>query len=114
MEDMPSRNVYLPPGLWIDYQSAKTYEGAKWHRIPAGEIPGVMLVKDGVAIPHVGPVQSTDEMDWQEIELVVFSVDVPSAEGSVCLPKEGTLHRIRLERDENRYTVANDPLQGSV
>jgi len=31
MEDVPERNVYLPPGLWIDYQSGETYEGPGWH-----------------------------------------------------------------------------------
>ena len=74
----------------------------------------VVLVKDGAVIPHARLAQSTAQMDWQEIELVVFSVEAPAAEGSVCLPKEGALHRIRLERDENRYTLANDPLQGRV
>ncbi len=30
------RKVYLPPGTWIDYQSGRVYEGAKWHDIPLG------------------------------------------------------------------------------
>ena len=28
MEDVPGRNVYLPPGLWTDYQNGETYAGA--------------------------------------------------------------------------------------
>jgi len=86
MEDVPERNVYLPPGLWIDYQSGETYEGPGGHRISAGEIPVVVLVKDGAAIPHARLAQSTAQMGWQEIELVVFGVEAPAAEGSVCLP----------------------------
>jgi alpha-D-xyloside xylohydrolase len=48
MENLPNRNVYLPPGLWTDYQTGETYAGAGWHRIRATEIPAVMLVRDGV------------------------------------------------------------------
>src|ERR671933_2887405 len=44
MEYTPDRDVYLPPGSWIDYQTTETYEGPGWHRIWAGEIPVVMLV----------------------------------------------------------------------
>jgi len=46
----------------------------------------VVLVKDGAVIPHARLAQSTAQMDWQEIELVVFGVEAPAAEGLVCLP----------------------------
>jgi alpha-D-xyloside xylohydrolase len=114
MEDVSSRNVYLPPGLWIDYQSGKTYEGPGWHHIPAGEIPIVMLVRNGVAIPHARLAQSTTEMSWQEIELVVFGVETPTAEGSICLPEDGSLHHLHLEWAQDGYTLTEDPLQGRV
>ena len=52
MEDGPVRNVYLPPGLWTDYQTGETYAGERWHSIRAGEIPAVLLVRSGAAIPH--------------------------------------------------------------
>jgi alpha-D-xyloside xylohydrolase len=29
MEETQSRNVYLPPGFWVDYQVGRTYEGAR-------------------------------------------------------------------------------------
>ena len=40
------RDVYLPAGQWIDYQTGKLYAGG-WHKIEAGPIPVVMLVRDG-------------------------------------------------------------------
>ncbi len=40
-----SRKVYLPPGAWIDYQTGKTYDGARWHEVPVGEIPIILPVK---------------------------------------------------------------------
>jgi alpha-D-xyloside xylohydrolase len=113
-EDGPSRNVYLPPGLWIDYQSGKTYEGAAWHRIPAEEIPVVILVKEGAAIPHIRLAQSTAEMDWREIELMVFSADASAARGLLCLPEEGILHSLRLEREGDDFVLKDDPLRGRV
>src|SRR5215212_2088639 len=116
MEDIPTRDVYLPPGTWIDYQSGKAYQGAGWHRIRAGGLPVVMLVKDGTAIPHIGLAQSTTEMDWREIELVVFSVETSAAEGLLCLPEEGQLHALRLERDGEAggFVLTEDPLQRRV
>ena len=65
MEDISSREVYLPPGLWTDYQDGSTYEGAIWHCIYTGEIPVVMLIRNGAVIPHVRLAQSIVEMDWR-------------------------------------------------
>ncbi len=79
MEETRSRDVYLPPGSWVDYQRGETYEGGKWHRITAGEIPAVMLVRHGAAIPRVELAQSTDRIDWSEIELAVFGAETPAA-----------------------------------
>jgi alpha-D-xyloside xylohydrolase len=51
MEEARSRNVYLPPGRWSgrwsDYQGGKAYEGPRWRHLHAGEIPDVMLVRNG-------------------------------------------------------------------
>jgi alpha-D-xyloside xylohydrolase len=54
-------------------------------------------------------------MDWQEIELVVFAGEETSvAEGSVCLPDEGELHALHLEREGEDFVLKEDPLQGAV
>ena len=71
-EKTSSRNVYLPKGKWIDYQTKKVYEGRQWIDIKAGELPGIVLVKNGSVIPHIALAQSTEFMDWTEIELMVF------------------------------------------
>ena len=52
------RTVYLPEGKWIDYQTEKVYEGG-WHRIEAGSLPIIMLVRDGSVLPHLKLAQST-------------------------------------------------------
>ena len=114
MEDKPIRNVYLPPGLWTDYQTGETYAGERWHRIRAAEIPTVALVRSGVAIPHVKLAQSTDRMDWSRIELVVHGTESSTAEGLFCLPEDGTLHHLRLEREGDGFVLSEDPLEGRV
>ena len=64
-EETTSRNVYLPEGKWVDYQTKKVYK-AGWNRIEAGDIPCVILVKKGAVIPHVPVAQSTSEIDWSK------------------------------------------------
>jgi alpha-D-xyloside xylohydrolase len=96
MEDTPDRNVYRSPGLWTGYQTGETYGGAGRQRIRAGEIPAVVLVKDGAAIPHIRLAQSTEWMDSGEIELAVYGTESTTAEGLFCLPEDGTLRSLRL------------------
>ena len=113
MEEASSREVYLPPGSWIDYQSGKVYRGAGWQRISAGPIPVILLVKDHSVIPHIKVAQSTSEMDWRNIELRVFSTDTSAATGLFSLP-QGNLESIKLESSGNNYAIRNDPLRGEV
>jgi alpha-D-xyloside xylohydrolase len=114
MEDTPGRNVYLPPGLWTDYQTEKTYEGARWHHITAGEVPVVMLVRDGAAIPRAELSQSTGEIDWHSLELKVFAAGAEAAEGLVCLPADGGLRTLRLERNNDGFALEGGSPQGGV
>ncbi len=51
-ENATGRDVYLPPGTWIDYQGGKSYDGG-WHHIEAGQLPVVMLVRNGTVIPQI-------------------------------------------------------------
>jgi alpha-D-xyloside xylohydrolase len=113
MEEARSRDVYLPPGLWGDYQSGETYEGARWHHVHAGEVPVVMLVRDGAAIPHARLAQSTEHIEWDEIELKVFGAG-DSAEGYYCHPEDCGLHVLRLVRRSDGFELEEDPLGGRV
>ncbi len=114
MEQMESRDVYLPPGSWTDYQSGKVYEGGRWHLIGAGEIPAIIAVRSGAVIPHAKLAQSTQWIDWQEIDLAVFGAEGSAARGLFCLPEDGVLHILRLERTGEDLTLQDDPLEGRV
>ena len=92
---MTGRTVYLPEGKWIDYQTEKVYEGG-WHRIEAGSLPIIMLVRDGSVLPHLKLAQSTAEMDWSKMSLKVYSADKKQAEGLVCLPADNRIQVVKV------------------
>lgn len=113
-DEAVSREVYLPPGRWIDYQTGDSYRGG-WHLIESGELPVVMLVRDGAAIPHIGLAQHTRALDWSDIEIKVFSEDKSTAEGHICLPEDNVLHPLHLEQNgEGRFELTDDPLEDKV
>ncbi|HTS19295.1 MAG TPA: TIM-barrel domain-containing protein [Verrucomicrobiae bacterium] len=107
------RAVYLPPSTWIDYQTGKKYSGG-WQNIEAGKLPVVMLVRDGTAIPQIQLAQSTAQMDWSKLNLVVFATDATTANGLICLPSDNTLHPLSLTKQGREFKLANDPLAGKV
>jgi alpha-D-xyloside xylohydrolase len=102
------RKVYLPPGNWIDYQSGRVYEGEKWHEIPAGPIPVVLLVRNHSVIPHIKVAQSTQDMDWDNVELRVFSTDSAPVTGLFTRPGADlqTLSLVPRGRD---FVLQDDP-----
>ena len=90
------RTVYLPEGKWIDYQTEKVNEGG-WHRIEAGSLPIIMLVRDGSVLPHLKLAQSTSEMDWSKMSLKVYSADKKQAEGLICLPTDNRIQVVKVD-----------------
>jgi alpha-D-xyloside xylohydrolase len=113
IEEGDSRRVYLPPGSWIDYQTGKVFRGPEWHKISAGKIPVVLLVKDHSVVPHIAVAQSTSQMNWNDIELRVFSTDSSNVAGLFALP-QGDLQTLRLEPAPNGHVMKEDPLRGKV
>jgi alpha-D-xyloside xylohydrolase len=113
-ENTPDRDVYLPPGKWIDYQTGKAWQGG-WHRIAHGGIPVIMLVREGSVIPHISLEQTTMEMDWSNLKLVVFaSENKQLATGKICLPSDNMLHELSLSGKGGSYEIENDPYQGKI
>jgi alpha-D-xyloside xylohydrolase len=114
MEEVASRDVYLPPGAWIDYQTGKRYVGEKWQHIAAGTIPVVLLVREGAVIPHVPLAQSTAEITWREIELVLYGHLTPDSRALVCFPDDGTLRTLPLRTERGALQLDGDPFAGRV
>ena len=85
LESGNSRECYLPQGKWIDYQTGNVYSGG-YQTIAVGDIPCVILVKDGSLIPHVPVAQSTDKIEWDKIQMVPFKVDASQCQGLLFKP----------------------------
>lgn len=74
-EETDHRIVYLPQGQWVDYQTGAVYEGQQWLTIQAGQIPIIMLVRAGAAIPHVEAALTTDHIDWEQVSFTAYTAD---------------------------------------
>jgi alpha-D-xyloside xylohydrolase len=112
-ENATGREVYLPPGNWIDYQSGAVYGGG-WHRVEAGQIPSVIFVRDGTALPCIQLAQSTMHMDWSRLELRVYAKEAASARALICLPSDNQLRPLSLVKQGGTFQLQNDPLTGKV
>lgn len=96
MEDGKSRDVYVPGRMkWTDYQTGRVYSPG-WNHIETAELPIIILVRDGAAIPHLPVSQSTDEMDWKKVTWKKYLVDEKKATGLICLPADGELKTVEM------------------
>lgn len=108
-DNVYERDVYLPKGKWINYQSGEVYNSG-WNHIKSGKIAAVILVRDGAVLPHIRLAQSTKDMDWKNLELVVYSTTNASATGFVCLPSDNVLRTVSITNNH----LASDPFNGNV
>ena len=94
MEETTGRDVYLPgKQKWIDYQTGKVYNPG-WNHIQAGQLPVVLLVKDGSAIPHVPVAQSTDKIQWNKLTWKTYKADARKATGLLFKPGDTQLQTV--------------------
>ena len=93
MESGNIRDVYLPKGKWIDYQTGKVYEGG-YQTIEAGKIPAIILVRDGSLIPHAPLAQRTDQINWNKIELKAYKADASKCTGLLFKPGDKNIKKI--------------------
>ncbi len=107
-ESTERRDVYLPAGTWIDYQTGISYEGG-WHNIKAGEIPIVVLVKEGAVIPHADLAQSTKFIDWSKITLKVYG-NAKEASGVMYLPDGEKTETLKIVDNK----LVSDPYNGKI
>jgi len=108
-ENKNKRQVYLPHGKWIDYQTRKLYDGGQWLMMEARELPGIILVKNGSIIPHIQLAQNTDEMDWSAIDLLIFSENNKEASGAFVEPRTGKINSLKATYQNSFWKMADDP-----
>jgi alpha-D-xyloside xylohydrolase len=112
-ENVPERDVYLPGGQWIDYQTGKVYSKG-WNTIKAGDMQVVILVRDGAVIPKIALAQSTMEMDWSKLELEVYRASSSSVSGLLCLPSDNILNTINLVESSGKFNLISDPYNNKI
>ena len=57
-----------------------------------------MLVRDGTMLPEIKLAQSTLQMDWSQLDLMVFAKDAQTAKGLVYLPTDKVLRELSLSK----------------
>lgn len=108
------RDVYLPAGRWIDYQTGNTYAGG-WHQIEAGAVPAIILVRDGTILPHIALAQSTKDLDWTKLELAVYaSEQTTEFRGLIYLPGDAAVGEVSVVREGAGLVIKADPRPGRV
>ena len=112
-EDVTERSVYLPEGNWIDYQTNKVYKSG-WNTIKAGDIPIIMLVKDGTVLPHIKLAQSTQDMNWDNIELKVYAANATNIKGKIFLPNGNKLNELSLTKKGESFELINNTLSNKT
>lgn len=109
-EGRTQREVYLPPGQWIDFQTGKTYSSG-WHTLEAGKIAAIVLVREGAVIPMIKPAQSTKDLDWSALELIAFTSG-NTAKGWLCYPDDLVLRPISVEKSGKNWVLKSGNLPG--
>jgi alpha-D-xyloside xylohydrolase len=112
-ENGKTRQVYLPKGKWVDYQTKKVYEGG-WHEVAAGELEVIMMVREGAVLPQVKVAQSTGDIDWNNIELFCFANTPPKATFKLYLPGHEKVETVAITKSGSKYKVSQDPFGGKI
>jgi hypothetical protein len=66
------------------------------------------------AIPHIALAQSTAQMDWSKLDLIVYATNSKKVKGLICLPSENLLHEISLVKKDNHFIMETDSYGGKV
>lgn len=107
-KEIDGRWVYLPNGNWVDYQNGKEYEGGRWFQIKAEDIPAIVMVREGAAIPHAKLAQSTDEIDFKNIDLQIYGKSKEEFTSLYCNPSDGILHKVIVKNRSSQYEVKSN------
>lgn len=107
-----SRQVYLPPGEWIDLQTNQRY-GTGWHQLEAGPVRAVILVRAGSVLPMVEVAQSTSQIDWKKLTLAVYPAADKTATGLFCDPADNKLKSFNLKANADGSYAAPAELNGA-
>ncbi len=64
--------VYLPEGIWYDFETRKRYEGKQYYLVDAPLDVCPMFVKEGTILPTYEVRQAVGEEPYDTLKLLVF------------------------------------------
>ena len=73
----------------------------------------MLLVKNHSVVPHIKVAQSTKDMDWNNVELRVFSTDSAPVTGLFTTP-DSELQTLSLVPRGRDFLLRQDPQAGKV
>ena len=73
----------------------------------------MLLVKNNSVLPHIKVAQSTKDMDWDNVELRVFSTDNAPVTGLFTRPGSD-VQTLSLVSRGRSYALREDPQAGKV
>jgi alpha-D-xyloside xylohydrolase len=112
-EEVVERDVYLPPGAWIDLQTQRRYDGPGFTRIAAGPIHAVILGRGGRAIPTAEPALHTGKLDFERIALWVCAAGA-IASGRFCERNQEQSGNVQVKLDGDEAVLVEEPTAGRV
>ncbi|GAB5564233.1 MAG: alpha-xylosidase [Winogradskyella sp.] len=116
-DNINSRYVYLPKGVWVDYFTNKTFKGGTWQRISSLNF-GIALVKLDSVIPHVELAQSTVDINWSKIEYRIYNKNLIEIETDLYNVPLRKFSKIQINKNDSgnweNSTNLDDKLHISV
>ena len=108
------RNVYLPPGAWVDFWSGARLTGGASHRVPVTLRSIPLFVRAGAVVFSHPVVQHTGELPGQPLRVMV----TPGANGATTLYEDdgetrAYTHGMSVTR-EFRHQTEGDSLSISI
>ena len=65
-------------------------------------------------MPHTAIAQSTDQIDWDFLELIVFKADATEAAALVSLPSDNRLHTVSLRLADGVFRIEESSLPDTI
>jgi alpha-D-xyloside xylohydrolase len=103
-EQVRSRDVYLPPGVWVDLVSGERHSGGGYLHLEPSSLGAVVLGRAGRVLPTVESAAYTGAIDFGRVELLVLG-DGP-ATGLFCQPQEQDLVSLRVNQGASGRQLA--------
>jgi alpha-D-xyloside xylohydrolase len=109
-EKMTERKVYLPAGIWYDFNTNQKYEGAKFYTIKTGLTDLPIFIKAGTILPLAKPITNVTAKTIFEITCYVYGEKNTYAtlfedDGITFNYEKGNFNYIGLSWNKNKGTI---------